>query len=63
MPLTLDASAWGKEILCCVAAVIPGGLIGSTSLDMMVTPVVFKQFGKKALEKYKQKDKNKDFEE
>jgi len=52
IPLTLDATAPGKEILYPVATVILGGLISSTLLDMIVTPVVFKQFGEKALRKY-----------
>jgi len=52
IPLTLDATASGKEILYPVATVILGGLVSSTLLDMIVTPVVFKQFGKKALDKY-----------
>jgi Cu/Ag efflux pump CusA len=52
IPLTLDPSAPGKEILYPVATVILGGLISSTLLDIIVTPVVFKRFGKKALEKY-----------
>ncbi len=52
IPLTMDASAPGKEILYPVATVILGGLISSTLLDMIVTPVVFKRFGKKALEQY-----------
>ncbi len=52
IPLTLDATAPGKEILYPVATVILGGLISSTLLDMIVTPVVFKQFGEKALKKY-----------
>ncbi len=52
IPLTLDASASGKEILYPVATVILGGLVSSTLLDMIVTPVVFKQFGKKALDTY-----------
>ena len=47
IPLTLDATAPGKEILYPVATVILGGLISSTLLDMIVTPIVFKQFGKK----------------
>ena len=59
IPLTLDASAPGKEILYPVATVILGGLISSTLLDMIVTPVVFKQFGKKALDKYIE-EQNKD---
>ena len=52
IPLTLDATAPGKEILYPVATVILGGLISSTLLDMIVTPIVFKQFGEKALKKY-----------
>ena len=59
IPLTMDASAPGKEILYPVATVILGGLISSTLLDIVVTPVVFKRFGKRALEKYfKAKQKN-----
>jgi HME family heavy-metal exporter len=53
IPLTLDPTASGKEILYPVAIVILGGLISSTLLDMIVTPVVFYSFGRKALEKYK----------
>ena len=52
IPLTLDATAPGKEILYPVATVILGGLISSTLLDIIVTPIVFKQFGEKALKKY-----------
>lgn len=52
IPLTLDAQAPGKEILYPVATVILGGLISSTLLDMIVTPVVFYRFGEKALKKY-----------
>jgi CzcA family heavy metal efflux pump len=52
IPLTLDAQAAGKEILYPVAIVILGGLISSTLLDLVVTPVVFSVFGKKALEDY-----------
>ncbi len=52
IPLTMDASAPGKEILYPVATVILGGLISSTLLDMIVTPVVFKLFGEKALKTY-----------
>lgn len=52
IPLTLDATAPGKEILYPVATVILGGLISSTLLDIIVTPVVFKRFGKNALEHY-----------
>ncbi len=52
IPLTLDAQAPGKEILYPVATVILGGLLSSTLLDMIVTPVVFSKFGKKALAGY-----------
>ena len=52
IPLTLDAQASGKEILYPVATVILGGLISSTLLDTIVTPIVFYQFGEKALATY-----------
>ena len=52
IPLTLDASAAGKEILYPVATVILGGLLSSTLLDIIVTPVVFHQFGRRALDTY-----------
>jgi len=52
IPLTLDPQAAGKEILYPVATVILGGLISSSILDMVVTPVIFSVFGKKALEAY-----------
>jgi HME family heavy-metal exporter len=62
IPLTLDPQAAGKEILYPVATVILGGLISSTLLDMIVTPVVFYVFGKKALETYfKEKNKGREF--
>ena len=62
IPLTLDPQAAGKEILYPVATVILGGLISSTLLDMVVTPVVFYVFGEKALESYfKEKNKVKEF--
>ncbi|HEY0060042.1 MAG TPA: efflux RND transporter permease subunit, partial [Flavisolibacter sp.] len=52
IPLTMDASAPGKEILYPVATVILGGLISSTLLDVIVTPVVFKRFGERSLKQY-----------
>jgi HME family heavy-metal exporter len=52
IPLTLDSQASGKEILYPVATVILGGLISSTLLDMIVTPVVFYTFGEKAMNAY-----------
>ncbi len=62
VPLTMDATASGKEILYPVATVILGGLVSSTLLDMIVTPVVFKQFGKKGLDKYLAEQNKKDFD-
>jgi CzcA family heavy metal efflux pump len=60
IPLTLDAQASGKEILYPVAVVILGGLISSTLMDMIVTPVVFYLFGEKALKGYfEKKNQNK----
>ncbi len=59
IPLTLDPQAPGKEILYPVAIVILGGLVSSTLMDMVVTPVVFHTFGKKALDNYLQKQKDK----
>lgn len=60
IPLTLDPKAAGKEILYPVATVILGGLISSTLLDMIVTPVVFYAFGEKALQTYFQEKNKKD---
>ena len=52
IPLTLDPTASGKEILYPVATVILGGLVSSTLLDIIVTPVVFSRFGERALQAY-----------
>lgn len=60
IPLTLDPQAAGKEILYPVATVILGGLISSTLLDIIVTPVVFYAFGEKALQTYFKVKNNKD---
>ncbi|HIA11216.1 MAG TPA: efflux RND transporter permease subunit [Flavobacteriales bacterium] len=59
IPLTLAKDAPGKEILYPVATVIIGGLVSSTLLDIIVTPVVFYLFGEKALKKHL-KNKNQD---
>ena len=63
IPLTLDAEAPGKEILYPVATVILGGLISSTLLDMLVTPIVFYKFGEKALKGYFERKKQKELAE
>lgn len=55
IPLVMASGDPGKEILHPVAAVILGGLISSTVLDIAVTPAVFFAFGERparmALEK------------
>lgn len=62
IPLTLSKDAPGKEILYPVATVILGGLLSSTLLDMIVTPVVFYLFGEKALMKYLESKHKKELE-
>lgn len=46
-PLLLAADAPGKEILHPVAVVIFGGLVSSTLLDTLLTPVIFRLVGEK----------------
>ncbi len=53
-PILLSKGDPGKEILYPVAVVIVGGLITSTILDILVTPVVFYGFAKKAVLKMKE---------
>ncbi|HEY0844735.1 MAG TPA: efflux RND transporter permease subunit [Noviherbaspirillum sp.] len=50
VPLLLAADAPGKEILHPVAVVIFGGLVSSTILDSLLTPLIFWLVGKKPLE-------------
>jgi CzcA family heavy metal efflux pump len=50
-PLLLAADAPGKEILHPVAVVIFGGLISSTLLDTIVTPIAYWRLGKRATER------------
>jgi CzcA family heavy metal efflux pump len=47
IPLALGAGQTGKEILHPLAVVVIGGLIDSTLLDQIVTPMVFFYFGRK----------------
>jgi len=49
-PLLVSADAPGKEILHPVAVVIFGGLVSSTVLDSLLTPLAFWLFGRKSLE-------------
>jgi len=50
VPLLLAADAPGKEILHPVAVVIFGGLISSTLLDTLLTPLIFWLTGRKPLQ-------------
>jgi HME family heavy-metal exporter len=51
VPLLLAADAPGKEILHPVAVVIFGGLVSSTLLDTLITPLVYARFGRAATER------------
>jgi HME family heavy-metal exporter len=51
MPLLLSADAPGKEVLHPVAVVIFGGLVSSTLLDTLLTPVMFWLWGEKPLQR------------
>jgi HME family heavy-metal exporter len=50
-PLLVAADSPGKEILHPVAVVIFGGLISSTLLDTLLTPLLFWRFGAKATDR------------
>jgi HME family heavy-metal exporter len=50
VPLLLAADAPGKELLHPVAVVIFGGLVSSTILDSLLTPLIFWLVGRKPLE-------------
>jgi HME family heavy-metal exporter len=49
VPLLVSADAPGKEVLHPVAVVIFGGLVSSTLLDSLLTPVMFRLWGEKPL--------------
>jgi heavy-metal exporter, HME family len=51
VPLMIGADAPGKEILNPVAITIFGGLISSTLLDTVLTPVLFSRYGKASIER------------
>ncbi len=51
LPLMLSADAPGKEVLHPVAVVIFGGLVSSTLLDTLLTPLMFWLWGKPSLER------------
>jgi len=50
-PLLLAADAPGKEILHPVAVVIFGGLVSSTLLDTLLTPLMYLSFGRTATQR------------
>ncbi len=50
VPLLLGADEPGKEILHPVAVTIFGGLLSATLLDALVTPILFRLYGRKPLE-------------
>ncbi len=49
LPLLISADAPGKEILHPVAVVIFGGLVSSTLLDTVLTPLMFWRWGEQPL--------------
>jgi HME family heavy-metal exporter len=51
IPLMIGADAPGKEILHPVAITIFGGLISSTLLDTMLTPILFLRYGREPLQR------------
>ena len=55
-PLLLAPDAPGKEILHPVAVVIFGGLVSSTLLDTLLTPVMFWMFGERATQRLLETD-------
>jgi len=55
-PLLLAADAPGKEILHPVAVVIFGGLVSSTLLDTLLTPLMYLKFGRQATERMLARD-------
>jgi HME family heavy-metal exporter len=50
LPLLLSAGAPGKEILYPVAVVIFSGLLSSTLLDILLTPLLYWLYGRSATE-------------
>jgi HME family heavy-metal exporter len=51
LPLMIDADTPGKEILHPVAITIFGGLVTSTLMDSLLTPLLFRRYGREAVER------------
>ncbi|MDP3547480.1 MAG: efflux RND transporter permease subunit, partial [Phreatobacter sp.] len=51
IPLMIDPTAPGKEVLHPVAVAIFGGLISATVLDTLLTPTLFLRYGRVSLER------------
>ena len=51
IPLMIDPTAPGKEVLHPVAVTIFGGLISATLLDTLLTPTLFLRYGRASLER------------
>lgn len=51
IPLMIDPTAPGKEILHPVAVTIFGGLVSATLLDTLLTPTLFLRYGRPSLER------------
>lgn len=52
LPLVFAKGQPGSEILHPVAVVIVGGLLSSTALDIVITPVLFWRYGRKSAERF-----------
>jgi HME family heavy-metal exporter len=57
VPLLIDASSAGKEILHPVAIAIFGGLISATLLDAFLTPILFLKFGRSPIERLRTQER------
>jgi HME family heavy-metal exporter len=57
LPLMIDASSPGKEILHPVAITIFGGLVSATMLDAILTPLLFRKYGRAPLERLREEFK------
>jgi Cu/Ag efflux pump CusA len=63
IPLAMGAGQTGKEILHPLAVVVLGGLIDSTLMDQIVTPVVFYHFGHKVYQPAAEKEQARDWDD